>query len=131
MSRSTNRFHRVRLLIVVGFALLWGVLSWVGWSELFLRVKTIPGLPIVLLPVLLLSWPAHEIGLVIAGSGAGANALCPATAPMLALFIFQAAAIWLPLSLLCLKKPQVVYAVVIQCAVLALLFAFFWEFGNG
>ena len=131
MAESSSRHRWAWVMVIVCVVIGWGVASWLGWSEIGIRLKAVPGLPILLLPVLFLSWPAHEVALVVAGLGAGANARCPATAWTLTAFLLQAVVTWLPLAIFCLARFKLRFLLVVQCAVLLILFVFFWFFGNG
>ena len=113
-------------LVGIGcLVLLWAVGSWALWSDIAFK----PG--VLAIPVGILSWPAHEVCLAISGQGIGANANCPATTWSFLAFRVQAAVTWV-LLVPCLLVPRKKWVWAIsQGAVLVLLFAGFWHWGNG
>jgi hypothetical protein len=94
-------------------------------------MKSLPALQIAALPVLIMSWPAHEICLGISGVGSGTNADSKATVGTSAVFLIQAALTWCMLLIAVTARKKFIFWLCAQLALLLLLFASFWRFGNG
>lgn len=128
-----NRKPRnLSLVIVVVLIVIWAVVSWYGWSDAeaggIRGNRAIQG---AASPVLIMSWPAHEACLGISGVGFGANARSAATAWTFAIFLAQAALTWSLLLIAILARRRLTFFLFAQAALLMLLFATFWRFGNG
>ncbi|OHB84536.1 MAG: hypothetical protein A2Z38_07155 [Planctomycetes bacterium RBG_19FT_COMBO_48_8] len=94
-------------------------------------MKSCPAVQIATLPVLVMSWPAHEVCLDISGVGFGANARSKATVGAFAIFLIQAVLTWSLLLIAIITRKKFIFWLCAQLALLMLLFAAFWSFGNG
>jgi hypothetical protein len=124
--------RNLSLAAVVVLIAAWAAVSWYGWSDAeSSRMKDNPAIQRAALPVLIMSWPAHEVCLGISGAGFGANARSAATAWTFAVFLIQAVLTWGLLLIAMLVRKRFVFWLCAQLALLLLLFATFWRFGNG
>ena len=122
----------LRLAIVIVLIVVWAAVSWYAWSDVgSSRIERYPAVQIAASPVLIMSWPAHEACLGISGVGFGANARSAATAWTFAVFLIQAALTWSLLLIALAARKRFVFWLCAQLALLLLLFATFWPFGNG
>jgi hypothetical protein len=120
------------LALVIALIAVWAASSWYTWSDVgSSRMKSCPAFQIAVLPVLIMSWPAHEICLGISGVGSGANAGSKATAGTFAVFLMQAVLTWILLLTAAINRKKLTFCLCAQLALLLLLFATFWFFGNG
>ena len=120
------------LALVIVLIVVWAAVSWYAWSDVGSgRMKRCPAVKIAALPVVIMSWPAHEACLVISGVGSGANALSKATAGTFAIFLIQAVLTWSLLLAAVIIRKKYIFWLCAQLALLLLLFAAFWSFGNG
>jgi len=120
------------LAIAIILIVVWAAVSWYGWSDAgSSRIKGYPAIQRAALPVLIMSWPAHEACLGISGVGFGANARSAATAWTFAVFLIQAVLTWSLLLIAVILRKRFVFWLCAQLALLLLLFATFWRFGNG
>ena len=120
------------LALVVVLIVVWAAVSWYAWSGVgSSRMKSCPAVKIAALPALIMSWPAHEACLVISGVGSGANALSKATAGTFVAFLIQAVLTWSLLLAAVIIRKKYIFWLCAQLALLLLLFAAFWSFGNG
>jgi len=120
------------LAIVIVLIVVWAAVSWYAWSDAgSSRMKGYPAAQIAALPVLIMSWPAHEVCLGISGVGFGANARSAATTWTFVLFLIQAVLTWGLLLIALLVRKRFLFYLCAQLALLLLLFATFWRFGNG
>ena len=126
------KLRYLSLALVIALIVVWAAVSWYAWSDVGSgRMKSLPAFQIAVLPVLIMSWPAHEVCLGISGVGFGANAGSKATAGTFAVFLIQAALTWCPLLIDVIARKKFIFWLCAQLAVLLLLFASFWRFGNG
>lgn len=131
MGDSEGKF-RGRYAIALGcVVVLWTLGSWTVWSELGVKLKGVPLAKLVFLPVGILSWPAHEICLELSGQGYGAQNKVPATLFTLLIFAVQAAIVWLPMAVPCLRRRTISTWLIFQAVVFLALFSSFWHYGNG
>ena len=122
----------LRLAIVIVLIVVWAVVPWYAWSDIgSSRMKRCPAVQITALPVLIMSWPAHEACLGISGVGSGANAGSKATVGTFAVFLIQAVLTWSLLLVAVITRKTFIFWLCAQMALLLLLFAAFWSFGNG
>lgn len=120
------------MAVVIVLIVVWAAVSWYGWSDVGAsRMKRYPAVRWGALPVVIMSWPAHEVCLGISGAGFGANARSAATGWTFAIFLIQAALTWSLLLIALLARKRLVFWLGAQSALLLLLFATFWRFGNG
>jgi hypothetical protein len=120
------------LLLVIVLIVVWAAVSWYAWSDVGSnRMKSCPAVQIAALPVLIMSWPAHEICLGISGVGSGANARSKATVRTFVVFLIQAILTWSLLLIAAINRTKFIFWLCAQLAVLLLLFVSFWCFGNG
>jgi len=120
------------LALVIVLIVVWAATSWYTWSDAGSnRIKSYPAVQIAALPVLFMSWPAHEICLGISGVGSGANVRSKATAGTFVVFLIQAVLTWYPLLIAVVARKKSIFWLCAQLALLLLLFASFWCFGNG
>jgi len=120
------------LALVIVLIVVWAAASWYAWSDVGLsRIKSCPAVQIAALPVLIMSWPAHEVCLGISGVGSGANAGSNTTVGTFAVFLIQAALTWSLLLNAIINRKKFIFWLCAQLAVLLLLFTTFWRFGNG
>ena len=120
------------LALVIVLIVVWAVVSWYTWSDVgSSRMKDCPAVQIAALPVLVMSWPAHEACLGISGVGFGANARSKATLGAFVVFLIQAALTWCTLLIAVIFRKKFIFWLCAQLALLLLLFAAFWCFGNG
>ena len=120
------------LLLVIILIVVWAAVSWYAWSDVGSnRMKSCPAIQIAALPVLIMSWPAHEICLGISGVGSGANVRSKATVGTFAVFLIQAILTWSLLLIAAIVRKKSIFWLCAQLALLLLLFASFWCFGNG
>jgi hypothetical protein len=127
--------HKPRYLslaVVIILIVVWATASWYAWSDVgSSRMKNCPVVKIAALPVLIMSWPAHEICLGISGVGPGANAGSKATVGTFVVFLIQAVLTWSLLLIAVITRKKFIFWLYAQLALLLLLFATFWCFGNG
>ena len=83
------------------------------------------------LPVIILSWPAHEICLVFSGLGFGYNAKCPANAWSFTVFLAQALVTWVFVLVPIVQQKKVWTWLAAQLMLLLILFCTFWYYGRG
>jgi hypothetical protein len=127
-----HKQRHLRLALVIVLIVVWAAASWYAWSDVgSSRMKNCQAVKIAILPVLLMSWPAHEICLGISGVGFGANAGSKATAGTFAVFLIQAVLTWWLLLIAVITRKKFIFWLCAQLALLLLLFASFWRFGNG
>ena len=123
-----NLFLYIAIVLIV----VWATVSWYAWSDVgSRRIKLYPVFQTVVLPVLIMSWPAHEVALSISGVGFGANVRSAATVWTLAIFMLQAVLTWAPLLIAVIVRKKLICWLFAQFALLLLLFSTFWFFGNG
>lgn len=122
----------LRLAIVIVLIVVWASVSWYAWSDVgSKRMKRYPAVQRATLPVLIMSWPAHEVCLGISGIGFGANARSAATVRTFVIFLIQAVLTWSLLLIAVIGRKRFIFWLSAQLALLLLLFATFWYFGNG
>jgi hypothetical protein len=122
----------LRLAVVIVLIVVWAAVSWYAWSDVgSSRMKSCPAVQIAALPVLIMSWPAHEVCLGVSGVGFGANARSKATIETFAIFLIQAVLTWSLLLIAAIVRKRFIFWLCAQLALLLLLFAAFWCFGNG
>jgi hypothetical protein len=120
------------LALVIVLIVVWAAVSWYAWSDVgSRRMKSCPAVQTATFPVLIMSWPAHEVCLGISGVGFGANALSKATVGTFAAFLIQAVLTWSLLLVAVIIRKNFIFWLCAQLALLLLLFAAFWCFGNG
>lgn len=120
------------LVSVIILIAVWAAVSWYAWSDIGSgRMKRYPAVQIAALPVLIMSWPAHEACLGISGVGFGANARSKATVGTFVVFLIQAVLTWGLLLNAIINRKKLIFWLCAQLALLLLLFAAFWSFGNG
>ena len=120
------------LALVIALIVVWAAVSWYAWSDIgSSRMKNCPIVKVAALPVLIMSWPAHEVCLGISGVGSGANAGSKATVGTFVVFLIQAVLTWSLLLTAAINRKKFILWLCAQLAVLLLLFASFWCFGNG
>jgi hypothetical protein len=125
------KLWHLSLALVVVLIVVWAAFSWYVWTDVGSdRLKICPAVKIAALPVLILSWPAHEICLGISGVGSGANAGSKATIGTFAVFLIQAVLTWSPLLAAVITRKKLIFWFCAQLSLLLLLFASFWRFGN-
>ena len=130
MKSSSSRYSG--LAIVVVLIVVWAAVSWYGWSDAESGgMKGYPSIQRAASPILILSWPAHEVCLGVSGAGFGANARSATTAWTFAVFLIQAVLTWSLLLIAIIVRKRFVFYLCAQAAILLLLFATFWRFGNG
>ena len=130
MKKVSSRY--LLLVIVIVLIAVWDIVSWYSWSDVgSRRIKRYPAIQIAALPVLILSWPAHEVCLGISGIGFGANARSAATVWTFVVFLIQAVLTWSLLLVAVIVWKRFIYWLFAQLALLLLLFATFWYWGNG
>jgi hypothetical protein len=117
----------VAILIVV-----WAGVSWFAWSQAGADwFKSHRAFQTAALPVLIMSWPAHEICLEISGAGFGANMRPAATFETFGIFLIQAMLTWDMLMMAAMVRKYYKPLLFAQLGVLIVLFVTFWYFGNG
>jgi len=136
VSTYSNMKRTHRKLYMTGLACLfiaWGLLSWLAWSDAAIStIKSAPaGVRVVLLPILVLSWPAHELCLQLSGLGFGYNARCPANVGSFLVFFVQAFLSWILLFIPIWKQTKILPWMSLQLALLLVLLCGFWYWGNG
>lgn len=131
MSDADSRYRRRYALALGCLVVLWGLASWVVWSKLGVKLRAVPLVLYLLTPAALLSWPAKELCLEIMGLGFGYNAKVPAAFWTLMIFFVQAAVIWLPMTVPCVRRFRVWPWLLVQGLVFLVLFVSFWRYGNG
>ena len=131
MNDADSRYRRGYVIALGCLLVLWGLASWVVWSDLGLKLRAVPLMNIFLLPVGLLSWPAKEVCLEVVGLGFGYNARVPATFWTLMIFFIQAVVIWLPMTIPCVRRFRMRPWLVVQGLVFLVVFVSFWPYGNG
>jgi hypothetical protein len=120
------------LAVIIILIVVWAAVSWYAWSDVgSSRMKSCRAVQIAALPVLIISWPAHEVCLGISGVGFGANAGSKATVWTFAVFLIQAVLTWSLLLVAVINRKKLIFWLCAQLALLLLLFATFWCFGNG
>jgi hypothetical protein len=120
------------LSVVIVIIAFWAFLSWYIWSGVASAdIKGILVYKIVSLPVGLMSWPAHEICLIISGVDYGANASSPASFWYFMVFLVQAVLTWSLLLVPVVMQKKIYPWIFFQSGLLLLLFLTFWLFGNG
>jgi hypothetical protein len=120
------------LSIIVVLIVGWAFLSWYVWSGIAsASIKSNIIYKIMVFPIGTMSWPAHEICLVISGAGTGANAPSPANFCSFAVFLVQASLTWSLLLIPVIMRKMIVPWLFAQSCVLLLIFFTFWCFGNG
>jgi hypothetical protein len=120
------------LALVIVLIVVWAVVSWYAWSDVGSgRMKRCPAVKIAALPVVMMSWPAHEVCLGVSGTGSGANAGSKATVGTFAIFLIQAVLTWSLLFAAVIIRKKFIFWLCAQLTLLLLLFAAFWCFGNG
>jgi hypothetical protein len=130
MKKASLKYVSLSLVIVL--IIVWAAVSWYGWSDVgSSRMKSCPAVKIAALPVLIMSWPAHEVCLGISGVGFGANANSKATVGTFAIFLIQSVLTWSLLLIAVIIRKNLIFWLCAQLALLLLLFATFWCFGNG
>jgi len=130
MKKASSRY--LSLAIVIVLIVVWAAVSWYTWSDVGAsRIEGYPAIQRAASPVLIMSWPAHEVCLGISGVGFGANARSAATAWTFAAFLIQAVLTWSLLLIAIIVRKRVAIWLCAQLALLLLLFATFWRFGNG
>lgn len=131
MSGAEGKFRWQYAIILGCVVVCWGLASWTAWSELGVKLKGVPLAKLVFLPVAVFSWPAHEICLELSGQGYGAQGKVPSSFFTLLIFTVQAAIIWLPMAVPCLRRRTISTWLIVQCMVFLALFSSFWHYGNG
>jgi hypothetical protein len=122
----------LKLAGVIALIIVWAAMSWYAWSDFgSSRIKSCPAVQIAALPVLIMSWPAHEVCLGISSVGFGANAGSKATVGTFVVFLIQAILTWSLLLTAVVARKKFIFWLCAQLALLLLLFAAFWCFGNG
>ena len=130
MKKASSQYLSLALVIVLIF--VWAVASWYAWSDVgSSRLKSCRAVQRATLPVVIMSWPAHDICLGISGVGFGANALSNATVGTFVVFLIQAVLTWSLLLVAVIIRKKFIFWLCAQLALLLLLFAAFWPFGNG
>ncbi|OHB76420.1 MAG: hypothetical protein A2Z25_18495 [Planctomycetes bacterium RBG_16_55_9] len=130
MKKASSRYLSLAIIIVLIVG--WAMVSWYAWSDVgSSRLKGCPAVQKAVLPVLIMSWPAHEVCLDTSGVGSGANAHSAATGGTFVVFLIQAVLTWNPLLIAVITRKGFMSWLCGQLAVLLLLFATFWSFGNG
>ena len=130
MKKASSRY--LRLAIVIVLIAVWAAVSWYAWSDVgSRRIKRCPAVQRAALPVLIMSWPAHEVCLGISGVGFGANARSAATVWTFVVFLIQAVLTWSLLLIAVIVRKRFIFWLCAQLALLLLLFVTFWCFGNG
>jgi len=120
------------LALIIILIAVWAVVSWYAWSDVgSSRMKRCRAVKTAALPVLIISWPAHEVCLVISGVSFGTNAGSKATAGTFAVFLIQAVLTWSLLLIAVAARKKFILWFCAQLSLLLLLFASFWCFGNG
>lgn len=120
------------LALVIVLIVVWAAVSWYAWSDVgSSRMKDCPAVQIAALPVVIMSWPAHEVCLGISGVGPGANARSKATVGTFVIFLIQAVLTWSLLLIAVIVRKKFIFWLCAQLALLLLLFTAFWSFGNG
>ena len=120
------------LAVVIVLIVFWAVVSWYAWSDVgSSRMKSCPAVQRAALPVLIMSWPAHEVCLGISDVGSGANARSIATVWTFVVFLIQAVLTWSLLLIASIVRKRFIFWLYAQLALLLLLFAVFWCLGNG
>ncbi len=120
------------LALVIVLITIWAVVSWYAWSDVgSSRMKSCRAGQMAALPVLIMSWPAHEVCLALSGVSFGANACSKATVGTFVLFLTQAVLTWSLLLIAVITRKKFIFWFCAQLALLLLLFAAFWYFGNG
>ncbi len=129
MNKTSSRYLRLAVVVLI---VVWAAVSWYAWSDAgSSRMKGYPAIQRAALPVLIMSWPAHEVCLGISGVGFGANARSAATVWTFAVFLIQAVLTWSLLLIALIVRKRLAFWLCAQLALLLLLFATFWPFGNG
>lgn len=125
--------NRHWLLILFGcWVVLWHLVSWIGWSDLSAALKSSNfALRCLALPVIILSWPAHQICLALSGLGFGYNAKCPANAWSFIVFLLQALVTWVFVLVPIFQQKKVWPWLAAQLVLLLILFCTFWYYGQG
>jgi hypothetical protein len=127
-----SKLKYLSFVLVIVLIVVWAAFSWYAWSDVGSDgLKSCPALKVAALPVLIMSWPAHEVCLFISGTGFGANANSKATAGTFVVFLIQAVLTWSPLLAAVITRKKFIFWFCTQTALLLLLFATFWCFGNG
>ena len=130
MKKALSRYFRLAMVIVL--IAVWAAVPWYAWSDIgSSRMKNCPAIQIAALPVLIMSWPAHEVCLGTSGVGSGANAGSKATVGTFLVFLIQAVLTWSLLLIAVINRKKFIFWLCAQLALLLLLFAAFWSFGNG
>jgi len=120
------------LVSVIILIAVWAAVSWYAWSDVgSSRMKSFRAVQIAALPVVIMSWPAHEICLGISGVGFGSNVRSTATIGTFVVFLIQAVLTWSLLLIAVIIRKKFIFWLCAQLALLLLLFAAFWYFGNG
>jgi len=135
--QKLNSDHRVTILSVFFvIVLVWtiaGACVWTGcFRDMAEMVPATAGIERAVSVVMgLTTWPAHELSLQISGEGFGANARLEFKVVLLVLCFAWAALLWSPILILLKRNLSYWIAAAGQAALLALVIALFWKFGNG
>ena len=130
MKKASSRY--LRLAIVIVLIVVWAAVSWYAWSDVgSSRMKRCPAVQRAALPAVIMSWPAHEVCLSISGVGSGANIGSKATVGTFVVFLIQAVLTWSLLLIAVIIRKKSIFWLCAQLALLLMLFATFWCFGNG
>jgi hypothetical protein len=98
------------LALVIVLIVVWAAVSWYAWSDVgSSKMKSCPAVQIAALPVLIMSWPAHEVCLGISGVGSGANACSKATVGTFAIFLIQAVLTWSSLFIAVVVRKKFIF----------------------
>lgn len=128
---------RKRLFLAVYLLiLLWAgaaTMSWGGKLRDVGKLPTVLAWPLGSLSVAaaLTTWPAHELLNAMAGHGFGANELSDLGVRSAVIFLVWCTILWSPMLSLWWRRAPIWLGAVVQIAVLLVVFALFWKYGNG
>jgi hypothetical protein len=130
--RTTERTTVLKAyLILVGIWALGGFLLWTGSIKPVVNALGSTWRLLIIGPFGFLTWPAHEMALVLSGHGPGTNANAPVNVQSFILSLIWSGILWAPLISLQWRRIPIWFVFFFQFAVCAITFGLFWKFGNG
>ena len=118
-------------VILVGIWALGGFLLWTGSFKPVINTLGAPLRLLIIGPFGFLTWPAHEMALVLSGHGFGANANAPVNVQSFSMSLIWSSILWAPLISMHWRRIPIWLAVFFEIVVCAITFGLFWKFGNG
>jgi len=123
-----DRRRKVKPIAVGGF-IIWAVGGALLWSPIIEKVPKF--ITPVLTPLVVTTWPAHEVASMLSGKGLGASTALPFNIPLVAGCVVWAAILWAPLLALRVRKVPLWLGLTGQVAFFVTVAALFNRFGNG